>query len=206
MKKQSPSDLKFTGLALWLCAISVLGGCAATGGGDVKPEEPVIVRPVVVVETAEDEMVKALALIREGNYRQAEANLEEILKVRPDLPEAHLNLGWTKQQLKRHADAVTHLHQGLKLKPDEHRAYALIALSQRELGEFAAAEATYKQGLALAPAYDKLHLNLGILYELYLFRPAEALTHYRQYQSLQPSPDAKVAGWIAVLERQEARK
>jgi tetratricopeptide (TPR) repeat protein len=192
-------------------AAALLAACAAPGPVVPEPEpepepEPVIVRPVVVAERAVDEMVVAMKLLEEGNLRQAEANFEEILKVRPDIPEAHLNLGWVKQRLGKHGDAVSHLREGLRRRPADPRAAVLIALSQREQGQFAEAEATLKQRLAAMPQDDQAHLNLGVLYELYLFRPQEALAHYRQFQALQAVPDARVAGWIAVLERQAVAK
>lgn len=194
------------GLSAAALAAALLAACAAPGPLVPEPEPaPVIVRPVVVAERAVDEMLVAMKLLEEGNLRQAEANFEEILKVRPDIPEAHLNLGWIKQRLGKHGEAVSHLREGLQRRPADPRAAVLIALSQREQGLFAEAEATLKQRLATAPGDDQAHLNLGVLYELYLFRPQQALEHYRQFQALQAAPDPRVAGWVAVLERQVAK-
>jgi tetratricopeptide (TPR) repeat protein len=185
-----------------LALLLVVAACAT-------PPKPVVeapvVRPVVVVERAQSELVATLDLLRDGKLRQAEANLEEILKVRPDIPEAHFNLGWVRQRLDRHADAIRSFEDGLRLRPGELRAINLLGISQREAGRFADAEATYRRGLARAPDTASLHLNLGILYELYLQRPRQALEHYRRYQALQAAPDPKVAGWIALLERREGR-
>lgn len=214
----SPSDRQLTAFpdcrakpASWtsLAAAMLLAACAGTGPVVQEPEpepEPVIVRPVVVAERAVDEMLVAMKLLEEGNLRQAEANFEEIIKVRPDIAEAHFNLGWVKQRLGKHAEAVEHLRAGLQRRPTDPRAAVLIALSQREQAKFAEAEATLKQRLVAAPQDDQAHLTLGVLYELYLFRTQDALAHYRQYQALQAAPDARVAGWIAVLERQVAAK
>lgn len=170
------------------------------------PAEPVIVRPVVVAEKGIDELVKAIALLKSENYRQAEANLEEIVRVRPDIPEARFNLGWVKQRLGKHTEAIGHLEEGLRLKADAPAAFRLIALSQRELGEFKAAEATYAKALELFPNDDKLLLNTGIFYDIYLFQPLLALDYYRRYQALQATPDSRVAGWIALIERQGSKK
>lgn len=185
-----------------LVALAIgLDGCSTTGPGE--PAEPVVVRRVVAPERGGEELVAAVALLKEGHFRQAEANLEEIVKVRGDIPEGHFNLGWVKHQLKKYPEAIIHLQNGLALRSSEVRAYNLIALCQRELGQFAEAEATYRKALTGAPDADKLHLNLGILYDLYLAKPEAALEHYRRYQVLQKTPDTKVAGWIAVLERRK---
>lgn len=184
--------------------VLLLGACSPSTSG-TRPEapvEPVIVRPVVVAEKGVEELVKAIALLKDGQYRQAEANLEEIVKVRPELAEAQLNLGWVKQRLGKHKAAISHLEEGARLKPDEPAALRLIALSQRELGEFTAAEGTYAKALERFPNDDKLLLNTAILYDIYLFQPLLALDYYRRYQALQSVPDPKVAGWIALIERQ----
>lgn len=181
-----------------LVAIMV-AGCGPSA--PIKPEEPVYVRPVVLPELGGDELVKAISLIKENNFRQAEVNLEEIVKVRPDIPEAHFNLGWVKHQLGRYADAIVALQGGLALRPTEIRAHRLIGLCQRELGQFREAELTYSAALTMAPDDPGLHLNIGILYELYLRQPGKALEHYRLYQGLRAEPDVKVEGWIKVLER-----
>jgi tetratricopeptide (TPR) repeat protein len=188
-------------------AVLLLAGCATAPPPpkEKEPELPQIVRPVVVVERAQTELVAVHDLLKAGNYRQAEANLEEIIKVRPDIPEAHFNLGWVRQKLDRHADAVKAFEAGLKLRVDDAEATNLLGVSLRETGRFAEAEAVYLRGIALAPSMDRLHLNLGILYELYMKRPAQALESYRRYQALQKVPDAKVAGWIALLEKREAK-
>lgn len=167
--------------------------------------EPPVERPVVLADKGGEALITAIGLLKAKNYRQAEANLEEIIKVRPDLAEAFFNLGLAKQKLGKHNEAIVQLQAGLKLKPADIEAINLVAISQRSLGRFADAEITYRHGLTLAPTNDALHLNIGILYELYLFKPELALEHYRQYLTLAKTPDGKVAGWIAQLERKAGK-
>lgn len=166
---------------------------------------PPVARPVIAADRAGEELVAAITMLKVGDFRQAEIILEEIVKVRPDLVEAHFNLGWARFQLKKCREAIPALQEGLKRRPTDIPAVNLIAICQRTLGQFAEAEKTYQQGLLLAPDNDKLHFNIGVLYDLYLFRPDLALEHYRRFQSLQQTPDVKVAGWIALLERKETK-
>lgn len=193
------------GCSAAMTALVFLAGCASAPGPG-KPAEPEVVRPVVAVERAQTELAATTALLRAGQLRQAEANLEEIIKVRADLPEAHFNLGWVRFGLGRHAQAIGHFEDGLRLRPGDVQAINMLALSQREAGRFRDAEASYRRAIAAAPDYDKPYLNLGILYELYLGDPAQALAQYRAYQARQKAPDARVAGWVALLERQEAKR
>ena len=99
-----------------------------------------------------------------------------------------------------------HVENGLKLKRDEVSAYLLLALSDRELGRFADAGSVYLEALKMAPDDDRVRLNAGIFYDLYLQQPAEALVHYRHYQDLQKAPNPKVAGWVVAIERSIAAK
>lgn len=187
----------------------VAAACSTPTGGPAKQkvdEEPVIVRPVIVAEKVSEEMLKAIALLDEKNYRQAEAHFEEIAKVRPDIAEAHFNLGWVKFQLGKFSEVGTHVANGLKIKPTEISAYLLIALAEREAGQFANAEVTYRAAMGLAPKDDRIQLNLGILLDLYMQRPDEALVYYKAYQDLQKEPNPKVKGWIAGMERAKAAR
>lgn len=190
-------------------AMLALAACSTPTGGPVKPkveDEPVIVRPVIVAEKGSEEMLKAIALLEEKNYRQAEANFEEIAKVRPDIAEAHFNLGWVKFQLGKFSEVGTHVANGLKLKPAEISAYLLLGLAEREAGQFGNAEVTYRAAMGIAPKDDRIQLNLGILLDLYMQRPDEALVYYKAYQDLQKEPNPKVKGWIAGMERAKAAR
>jgi len=76
-----------------------------------------------------------------------------------------------------------------------------LAVELRRQGDFRGAEAHYLACLAERPDYSPAQLNLGILYDLYLGRPHEALDAYRRYQALVSEPDSRVAGWMQTLER-----
>lgn len=188
-----------------LLSALLLAACGPTA--PLKPDRPAAVeelalrRPAIVPERVAEELLAAIALLKADNFRQAEALLEEIVKLRPDIAEAQFNLGWARQQLNKCPEAIPALQAGLQNKPGETRAIHLLAICERTLGRFSAAEKTYLQALALAPDDARLHLDIGILYELYLFKPPQALEHYRRYQSRQNPPDSKVGGWIALLER-----
>jgi lipoprotein NlpI len=71
----------------------------------------------------------------------------------------------------------------------------------RRQGDFASAERQYLACLAAQPDYRPAYLNLGILYELYLGRPGDALDAYRRYQMLAAEPDPRVTGWMQQIER-----
>lgn len=75
----------------------------------------------------------------------------------------------------------------------------LQAVALRQKGEFGPAREAYAKALALDPAYAPAVLNLGVLHDLYLGHPAEALTLYERYLALTPPGDAQVGKWVADL-------
>jgi len=81
-------------------------------------------------------------------------------------------------------------------------AYNQHGIFLRQQGRFAEAEQAYLSALAISAAYPDSHRNIGVLYDLYLGEPEQALHPYRRYQQLTATDSRQVAGWIADLERQ----
>jgi tetratricopeptide (TPR) repeat protein len=71
----------------------------------------------------------------------------------------------------------------------------------REQGKFQDAERAYRKALATDPNHALAHYNLGVLLDVYLRKPAEALEQYEQYQSSLAAPDETVGRWIVDLRR-----
>jgi tetratricopeptide (TPR) repeat protein len=81
-----------------------------------------------------------------------------------------------------------------------------LALAYRHTGRFGLAEDAYNAALRTDPDYAPARLNLGVLLDLYLQRPAEALEQYEAYQAKLVVPDERVAGWIRELEIRTGRE
>jgi len=73
------------------------------------------------------------------------------------------------------------------------------AIALRQQGEFAKAREAYEAALAADASYATACLNLGILHDLYLGQPAEALAMYSRYLALTPAGDTAVGKWVADL-------
>jgi tetratricopeptide (TPR) repeat protein len=97
----------------------------------------------------------------------------------------------------------TALQAAVTAAPDNCAARTALALHLRHEGAFAEAETHYLACLAARPDFAPAQLNLGILYELYLDRPADALEAYRRYQALTGAPDPRVNGWIQDITRRQ---
>lgn len=81
--------------------------------------------------------------------------------------------------------------------PEMHNSRGILF---REKGEFKKAEEDYLRSIAIQPDFRDAFLNLGILYELYLDRPEEALKNYKEYLKLGGNKEDVIV-WIDILKK-----
>jgi tetratricopeptide (TPR) repeat protein len=62
-----------------------------------------------------------------GKQAEAIENLEQALRINPNLAEAHYNLGGALQRAGRLAEAIQHYEEALRLKPDFVQAQTALA-------------------------------------------------------------------------------
>ncbi|MGM9488682.1 tetratricopeptide repeat protein [Ideonella sp. YS5] len=74
------------------------------------------------------------------------------------------------------------------------------AVALREKGDFVKAREAYEAAIAADASYAPAVLNLGVLHDLYLDHPGEALELYNRYLALAPG-DAAVTKWVADVKR-----
>jgi len=100
---------------------------------------------------------------QEGRLQEAIALYRQILAHRPDLAEAHVNLGTALQSQGAIQDAIVHFERAIALKPDEAEAHynlgnALVLAGRDPLP-------AYRAAVRLAPYHAQAHYNLGIALE-----------------------------------------
>lgn len=84
--------------------------------------------------------------------------------------------------------------------PDDPDTYNNRGIWFREKGEFKRAAEDYLKSIAMRPDSPDPFLNIGILYELYLGKPKEALKNYREYVRLGGKRE-DVLVWIDIIEK-----
>ena len=178
---------------------SDLSAVASVGSGDTLSSVPVVV-PEIKGNTA-SEFETAVSMIQDGRYSDAEVLLLDLTATQPELAGPWINLGLVYVALDQPEEARRSFEAAIAANPYNCTARNELGLLSRRQGDFAAAERHYLSCLEREPGNDAAHLNLGILYELYLGRLGDALVSYRQYQSLQNEPDRRVKGWVMDLER-----
>jgi len=75
-----------------------------------------------------------------------------------------------------------------------------LGMVLRKLGKFTDAEGAYLQALAADPNYAPAHLNLGVLYDMYLGEPQQALEQFERYIAI-AGENKQVNGWVAELRK-----
>jgi tetratricopeptide (TPR) repeat protein len=110
--------------------------------------------------------------------RLAEAitSFGQALRLRPDYPEAHGNLGLALTQAGRPAEAVTHLQESLRLKPGSYQMHNNLGIALATSGRPAEALGAFRQAAALNPYLPNIQENWSKAL-LLLGRPDEAAEH-----------------------------
>lgn len=97
--------------------------------------------------------------------------------------------------------AIEHYAKAIKINALNINAYLRLAKAQRLEGNFLHAQNTYAKVLSIWPDFPEAHLNLAVLYDVYLNHPLRAQKHMEAYQFLTNGSDAVAAGWLAEIQR-----
>ena len=118
----------------------------------------------------------------------------------PTFSNAHTNLGLIYLNKKQLDKAEHALRKAISLNPGDSVAYNHLGIVLREKGLFTESKAMYLNAIKHNSDYAIAHLNLGILYDLYLQEFKDALEQYKQYQAITNNDDKLVDKWIIDLE------
>ena len=208
----------YTGFLVLVIALSVLAGCASDG--KVKPS-PIVQEPSLATgpsvarledgregfiitevpqmdEASRKDFERAIAMMKDQKYGQAIDLLEKIIAQSPGVTAPYIDIAIAYRLIGRPEKAEEPLKAALQLVPDHPVASNEYGLLCRKTGRFADARAIYEKAIARFPDYYPLHRNLGILCDLYLDDPADAIEHYEIYSEAKPE-DKQVKVWIADL-------
>ncbi|PTU31006.1 tetratricopeptide repeat protein [Stenotrophobium rhamnosiphilum] len=146
----------------------------------------------------------AIELYKQGQAQEAEAALTELVKDFPQFSGPLTELGVIYVKSKRFDLAANAFAKAIANNSQNAVAYNWQGILFREANNYSRAEQSYKRALSINSSYGNAHLNLGILYDVYLKRPDDALEHYKDYQRFGGADDLRVLVWIAELEKAKA--
>ena len=151
-------------------------------------------------ERAAQQYRQALDLFKGGHDAEAELELKQLSVAYPQFAGPQLNLGLLYVKDAKLSEAETALKAALQINPANLQAGDELGIVERRLGKFADAEAAYQHTIAADPSYAPAHLNLGVLYDLYMAEPQKALDEYERYIEL-AGTNKQVAGWVVELRK-----
>ena len=145
------------------------------------------------------EFSNALADMRAGRDTEAQVRLEALAAANPDLGGLQANLGLVYERAGRLEDAEKAFKAAVRINPGQPAYYNLLGVFYRGKGDFGQARKAYEAALARNPDFGAAHLNLGILFDIYLWEPEKAAVHYQRYAELTPESEGQVNKWLADL-------
>jgi Tfp pilus assembly protein PilF len=154
-----------------------------------------------VPAAAQSQFDSAVAAQREQHWDQAETQFKQLAEKYPQLSGPHLNLALLYAQTRKPELAESEFKRTLQINPNNIAAYNQYAIWLRTQNRMQEAEAIYRQALAHAPDNADTHLNLGILYDMYMGRLPQALEQYQRYLELNDDEKSPVKGWVVDLQR-----
>lgn len=201
-----PRAIRWSSLAL--CAL-LLAAC----GAQPRRSTPVAKAPAPVPEAVaapkaadkgdpQARFEEALKLMKGRQNKEARQAFLELARDFPTYSGPFTDLAILQAKANQPTLAIDNFEKSIRLNPDNATAWNWLGTLYREGKDYPKAEAAYKTALSLKPDLAASQLNLGVLNELYLQRPQEALIHYREYQRITGGDKLIVAAWIRELEAQ----
>lgn len=111
-----------------------------------------------------------------GDLDKAAYHYAESIRVRPDLPDQHVNLGNVFSEMRRYGDAMAEFETALKIAPDYVPALTNLGVLLSSLGRHDDAMPLLRRAVALRPDDAVGHFNLGLACQA-RGQPDRALEH-----------------------------
>ena len=201
----------FNNKTLWLALLLLLAaGCSSSPKPVPQPEK----EPVVEAASAEEVVVEeepvdfnqqfyeeAVAALKAGETELALELLVQVSNDAPDKPRVFTNLGLAYFKLQQLDLAEQAFKQAVSRDNRDAVAHNHLGVLQRQKGRFESARDHYQRAIKINSDYASAHLNLGILFDIYLQDLELALQQYQKYQALVSQEDTTVKGWIVDIQR-----
>lgn len=165
----------------------------------VTPEDTSSEKNISLTPANNAALSEAVAAMKSGDYKNAQSLLLELINKQPNIANAHVNLGIVYIKNKSFDEAENSFNRALKINPNNIYALNQLGFLFRKQGDFSKAKASYEKAISIKSDYTNAHLNLGILYDLYLYDLDKAIEHYEIYKELSTENAKQTEKWIFEL-------
>ncbi len=157
-------DVRGRAFALTLATVLLGGGVLAvvmegSGGAGPRVEASARVDPTAHADARRRVEIalrfeQAVVMLHAKRYEHAITALHRVLELSPQMPEAHVDMGYALLGLGRYAAARDFFESALALRPAQHNAYYGLAIALDELKDLAGAVGAMRTYVHLAKADD----------------------------------------------------
>lgn len=134
-------DKRFTVIPAIL-VVTLVAGIALRS---IEPQgEPVAAQEEVDMGLLHQQFQQAVALLQHGEYDYAVQGFHDVLKIAPDMPEAHVNMGFALLGLEEFEAARSFFDTATNLRPGQTNAYYGLAVAHEGLGDLRLAVAAMR--------------------------------------------------------------
>lgn len=158
-----------------------------------------IAAPLVV------EFISARRAYQSNRYKEAKKILEGLTSKDNSLSGPWVMLGDIALKDKKPKQAIQSYQKAIAINKGNVNAYLPLAKVQRQQGDFIAAQNTYAQALSIWKDFPEAHLNLAILYDIYLNKQILSQRHLEAYLFLVDGRDKKQVNWLTKLQQRTGK-
>ena len=145
-------DKRFTVIPAIL-AVTVAAGFLLRS---IEPQgEAVAVQAETDMRLLHQQFQQAVALLQHGEYDYAVQGFHDVLKIAPDMPEAHVNMGFALLGLEEYEAARSFFDTATNLRPGQTNAYYGLAVAHEGLGDLRQAVAAMRAYTHIAAGDDQ---------------------------------------------------
>lgn len=144
--------------------------------------------------------IAAKNAIQEKRFEQANKLLISITERDKKLSGPWVLLGDIAKLQNDTAKAIVNYKKAIEINNDNINAYIKLAIQQRELGQFIQSQNTYSWALSRWKDFPEAHLNLAVLYDIYLNKPLKAQRHLEAYLFLKQGGEKVQVEWLAEIQ------
>ncbi len=164
-------------------------------------ENPYLALEGKIKKEAVTKFIEARRALKNNKLTLSEELFEEVSLIDPELSGPWVMRGDIALKSQNKSRAVDHYKKAISVNAKNINAYIKLAKTQRQLGRFIDAQNTYADALMIWPDFPEAHLNLGILYDIYLNHPLRAQKHMEAYVFLTEDENAQVSLWLREIQK-----